>query len=110
MKYNFKINEQLKRCFLNKFEKKSVYVRIIFRFSKINLDVLFKNFKTFFTFEKLFSVVVIKVKIMQNKMKIKAIAKKKKADKCERIKEKIIAKHTYTNVKCFKYFKNICYT
>ena len=52
----------------------------------------------------------MKIKMMQSKMKIEAIAKKKKADKRERIKRKIIAKHTYINVKCFKYFKNIYYT
>ena len=42
-------------------------------------------------------------------MKIEAIAKKKKADKRERIKKKIIAKYTCIDVKCFKYFKNVCY-
>ena len=109
-KYEFKMNEQLKRCFLNKFEKKSVYVRITFRFSKINIDVLFKHLKTFSAFEKSFLIVVIKIKMMQNKMKIEAIAKKKKVDKRERIKKKIIAKYTCTDVICFKYFKNVCYT
>ena len=43
-------------------------------------------------------------------MKIKAIAKIKKINKNESIKKKIIPKHTYINVKCFKYFKNVCYT
>ena len=43
-------------------------------------------------------------------MKIETIAKKKKFDKRERIKKKIIAKHTCIDVKCFKYFKNVCYT
>ena len=38
------------------------------------------------------------------------IVKKKKVDKRERIEKKIIAKHTYINVKCFKYFENVCYT
>ena len=39
--------EQLKMCFLNKFEKKNVYVRIAFRFNKINIDVLFEHLKKF---------------------------------------------------------------
>ena len=43
-------------------------------------------------------------------MKIEAIAKKKKIDKRERIKKKIIAKHICINVRCFKYFKNVYYT
>ena len=42
-------------------------------------------------------------------MKIETIAKKKKVDKRERIKKKIIAKHMCINVKCFKYFENVCY-
>ena len=42
-------------------------------------------------------------------MKIEIIVKKKKADKRKRIKKKIIAKHMCINVKCFKYFKNMCY-
>ena len=109
-KYEFKMNKQLKKCFLNKFKKKSVYVRITFRFNKINIDVFLEHLKIFSAFEKLFLIVVMKIKMMQNKMKIEAIAKKKKADKCERIKKKIIAKHTCTNIKCFKYFKNVCYT
>ena len=41
-------------CFLNKFKKKSVYVRIAFRFNKINIDVLFEHLKTSFAFEKTF--------------------------------------------------------
>ena len=81
----------------------------MFRFNKINIDVFFKHLKTFSVFEKLLSVVVMKVKMMQSKMKIEAIAKKKKADKRECIKKKIIAKHTCINIKCFKYFKNVCY-
>ena len=36
--------------------------------------------------------------------------KKKKANKRKRSKKKIIAKHTYTDIKCFKYFKNVYYT
>ena len=48
--------------------------------------------------------------MMQNKMKIEAIAKKKKVDKRKRIKKKIIAKYTCTNIKCFKYSENMCYT
>ena len=43
-------------------------------------------------------------------MKIEAIVKKKKVDKNERIKKKIIAKHIYIDIKCFKYFENVCYT
>ena len=42
-------------------------------------------------------------------MNIEMIAKKKKVDKRERIKKKIIAKHTCIDVKCFKYLKNMCY-
>ena len=102
--------EQLKMCFLNKLEKKNVYVRIAFRFNKINIDVFFEHLKTFFAFEKTSLMIVMKVKMMQNKMKIEAIAKKKKIDKREHIKKKIIAKHTCINVKCFKHFKNVCYT
>ena len=109
-KYDFKMNEQLKRCFLNKFKKKNVYIRITFHFSKISINVSFKHVKTFSSFEKLFSIVVMKVKMMQNKTKIETIAKKKKVDKCKRIKKKIIAKHTCTNIKCFKYFKNMYYS
>ena len=43
-------------------------------------------------------------------MKIETIVKKKKVDKRERIKKKIIAKYTCIDVKCFKYFKSVCYT
>ena len=46
---------------------------------------------------------------MQNKMKIEAIAKKKKANKREHIKKKRIAKYTCINVRCFKYSDDICY-
>ena len=102
--------EQLKMCFLNKFERKSVYVRIAFRFNKININVLSEHLKTFFAFEKTFLMIVMKVKMIQSKMKIKVIAKKKKADKREHIKKKIIAKHTCTDVKYFKYSENVCYT
>ena len=109
VKYRGKMIEQLKMRFLNKFKKKNVYVRIAFRFNRINIDVLFKYLKTSFAFEKIFLMIIIKMKMMQNKMKIKAIAKKKKADKNERIKKKIIAKHTCINVKCFKYSENVCY-
>ena len=42
-------------------------------------------------------------------MKIETIAKKK-IDKNERIKKKIIAKHMCIDVKCFKYSENMCYT
>ena len=108
--YCDKTIEQLKMCFLNKFKKKNVYVRIAFRFNKINIDVLFKHLKISFAFEKIFLMIVIKMKMMQNKMKIKMIAKKKKIDKRERIKKKIIAKHTCIDVKCFKYSENVCYT
>ena len=96
-------------CFLNKFKKKSVYVRIAFRFNKINIDVFLEHLKTFFAFEKIFSMIIMKMKMMQSKMKIEAIAKKKKVDKRERIKKKIIAKHTCIDIKCFKYFENVCY-
>ena len=97
-------------CFLNKFDKKNVYVRIAFRFNKINIDVFFEYLKTFFPFEKIFSIIIIKVKMMQSKMKIEVIAKKKKIDKDERIKKKIIAKYTYIDVKYFKYSENVYYT
>ena len=43
-------------------------------------------------------------------MKIETIAKKKKVDKREHIKKKIITKHTYIDVKCFKYSESMCYT
>ena len=69
--------EQLKMCFLNKFEKKNVYVCIAFRFNKTNIDILFEYLKTFFAFEKIFSMIVIKMKMMQSKMKIEMIVKKK---------------------------------
>ena len=95
-------------CFLNKFEKKNMYVRIVFRFNKINIDVFFEHLKISFAFEKIFLIIVIKVKMMQSKIKIEMIAKKK-IDKREHIKKKIIAKHTCINVKYFKYFKNMCY-
>ena len=110
MKYRDKMIEQLKMCFLNKFEKKSVYVRIAFRFNKTIINVLFEHLRTSFTFEKFFSMIVMKMKMMQNKIKIEAIAKKKKVDKDEHIKKKIIAKHTCTDFKCFKYSENVCYT
>ena len=42
-------------------------------------------------------------------MKIETIAKKKKVDKNKHIKKKIIAKYTCINIKCFKYFENMCY-
>ena len=110
MKYRDKMIEQLKMCFLNKFEKKSVYIRIAFRFNKINIDILSEHLRISFAFKKTFSMIDMKIKIMQNKMKIEAIAKKKKVDKNKRIKKKIIAKYTYTNVKCSKYFENVYYT
>ena len=56
--------EQLKMCFLNKFEKKNVYVRIAFRFNKININVLFKYLKISFTFEKKILMIVMKMKII----------------------------------------------
>ena len=43
-------------------------------------------------------------------MKTKIATKKKRIDKRERIKKKIIAKHTCINVKCFKYSESVCYT
>ena len=39
-------------------------------------------------------MIVMKMKMMQNKIKIKMIAKKKKTDKRKHIKKKIITKHT----------------
>ena len=99
MKYRGKMIEQLIMCFLNKFEKKNVYVRIAFRFNKTIINVFPEHLKTFFAFKKTFLIIVIKVKMMQSKIKAEAIAKKKKTDKDERIKKKIIAKYTCINVK-----------
>ena len=110
MKYRGKMIEQLKMCFLNKLEKKSVYVRIALRFNRIIIDVLSEHLETSFASENIFSIIVMKVKMMQSKMKAEATAKKKKVDKDERIKKKIIAKHTCTDVKCFKYSESVCYT
>ena len=101
--------EQLKMCFLNKFEKKNVYICITFCFNKINIDVFSKHLKIFSAFEKIFLMIIIKIKMMQSKMKTKTIAKKKKVDKRKRIKKKIIVKHTCIDVKCFKYSENVCY-
>ena len=47
---------------------------------------------------------------MQSKMKIETIARKKKVNKRKRIKKKIIAKYTCTNVKYFKYSNDVYYT
>ena len=64
MKYRDKMIEQLKICILNKFEKKNIYVRIAFRFNKINIDILFEYLKIFFTFEKFFLMIVMKMKMI----------------------------------------------
>ena len=41
-----------------------MYICITFRFNKININVFFEHLKTFFAFEKIFLMIVIKVKMM----------------------------------------------
>ena len=41
-------------CFLNKFEKKNIYIHIAFYFNKIIIDVFLKHLKIFFASKKFF--------------------------------------------------------
>ena len=64
-------------CFKFKLKRKNILIRVKFPFNKNNIDVLFKHLRISLIVEKFFSIIVIKMKVMQSKLNNEKVAKKK---------------------------------
>ena len=86
--YCNKMIEQLKIAGLNTFKKRTYIFILCFTSSKL-ISTCFLNISKIFLYSKLFSTIVIKEKMMQNRIKSKAIAKKKESINANVLRRKV---------------------